>query len=76
MNDDFRHAWHLAKRHGLVIATKKERRDPAVPGEYVDVFIVYRNGMRIGKAKSAQRLLALVKSTVKNFSGEAAHAHA
>jgi hypothetical protein len=68
-------AKYLARRHGLRIAVveKGERRDPAVPGDYVDVYVVYRNGVRMGKRRDPARLLSFVKSLISRFE-QAAHA--
>lgn len=60
-------AYHLCKKHGLYFITKQQRRDPAVPGDYVEVYIVYRevpgekHGTRLGRRRNAAALLTFVR---------------
>lgn len=70
-------ARRLAKQHRMKVVTVKERRDPRVPGDYIDAYVVYRFGARVGRRRDPAELLRWVReliSTVPPAQGSATHA--
>lgn len=54
-------AYAIAKTHSLRIVRVQDRRDPAVPGDYVDAYVVYGPLGRIGRRRDPAELVRFLK---------------
>ncbi len=69
-------ARRLGEPYGIKVATVQERADPAVPGVYVDAYLVYWRGARMGKRRDPAGALALVRKLIRGLQAGGSHAAA
>jgi hypothetical protein len=65
-------ARQIAEANGMFIVTVKERRDPKVPGDYINKYVLYRapraagaRAERLGKNTKPEDMLERVRSEVR-----------
>lgn len=62
-------AYAIAKTHHLRLVPVQERRDPAVPGDYITAWVVYGPTGRLGRRRDPAELVRYLKTLTEATDG-------